>query len=111
MRVDRKVLVKNMFKNAIYINFEEKESDRIIVYDMLCNMNIFLTKRELEVFYFLYKNKNMFCTTDLLIERIWNNYATDHAVIVIIQYLKKKLKNTSFHIIQKRQFGYRFVEK
>ncbi len=69
------------------------------------NQELILTKREYDLFRFLYENKGKTCTRDLIQSIIWRDYYTDRAIDTTIARLRKKLPST-IRLETRRGFGY-----
>ena len=107
-RVDSKKNNKTIKSGNLELNMETCEVFR-------SGKIIDLTGQEYKLLEFLMKNKNKVFTTDILLERIWNDneYYDNNIVSVYISRLRDKIGDRDCekkHIITIRGLGYKFNE-
>lgn len=80
---------------------------------MVQGREIFLTQKEWLLFNLLWEHRNMTCTRQLILEKVWmyNIEVETRVVDVYIGYLRKKLFGTALQgkILGIRPFGYRII--
>jgi DNA-binding response OmpR family regulator len=110
------VLRRRFFDGKKVINFNEIQID-IDNREIFVNQNkIDLTKREYEIFMFLFNNKNRLITKDAIIEYVWgddsNNFDNFDFIYTHIKNLRKKLINSGCkdYIQSIYGLGYKFNE-
>lgn len=69
-----------------------------------------LTRREYDMFVFLWENRGKICTRDNLQAYLVgiNRFANDRLIDILVMRLRKKLINTPLKLETKRGYGYRF---
>jgi len=110
------VLRRRFFDGKKVINFNEIQID-IDNREIFVNQNkIDLTKREYEIFMFLFNNKNRLISKDAIIEYVWgddsNNFDNFDFIYTHIKNLRKKLINSGCkdYIQSIYGLGYKFNE-
>lgn len=102
-----------MFKQALYINFNDTHQKEIALVEYLYKREIYFTKREFKFFYYLYMNKNMLVTYNQILDYVWaDNYnVSGNIVYIYMGYILKKLQGNDLEncIVKHRSFGYKLV--
>jgi two-component system response regulator ResD len=92
-----------VIKNSMIIKI-----DPVFPQVIIDGKEIYLSKKEFELFLFLWRNKGKICTREILLTNIWGMHyfhegrVTDIAIVR----LRKKLFNTSVQIQARKGFGY-----
>ncbi|HPW65573.1 MAG TPA: response regulator transcription factor [Salinivirgaceae bacterium] len=97
---------------------EEKSTENIVVGNLNIDLNtltvsikdspIELTKKEYKILVLLAQSTNNYFSREEILQRVWENdvYVLERSVDVHIARLRKKIRNSNLHIVNKVGFGY-----